>query len=91
MPLMVHCLFLAGAATVADRMMRFNSSAAIKHERNLPGIWQQVHGQCKDLFLRALRILLTPRAQRLPLPTQSVPQNVGGKVGKAALYKTMRE
>ena len=30
----------------------YNSSAAIKHARNLPRHMQQVHGQCKDHFFR---------------------------------------
>jgi len=69
-------LFISRGVAV---LLSYNSPALIKHERNLPRHMQQVHGHCKNHLLRVSTILLTPHAQRLPLPRQ---RNVIDSLGR---------
>ena len=71
-------LFISRSVEALLTVVRYNSPAQIKHARNLPRHMHQVHGHCKDHFLRVLTILLT-HAQRLPLPRQ---RNVIGSLGR---------
>jgi hypothetical protein len=72
--LLVRCSFLVACGLLT--LLRCNSSAAIKHARNLPRHMLQVHGHCKGHFLRVSRIPLTPHCQSLS------PGNVTGLWGR---------